>query len=155
MAGHQSYKRVWFICVTSKKLSECICIELALHFDSWHIFKWTYVLKAVFFPSVMYPLIVTGRQEHLLKRFLFAASICTIMAAKRLCPPNKITVLLVSLFFLKRKLAAHMLHKDRRTHRNTSAGRWFPGRRLIVGVCRLGCGTEQTSALCDSWRTTE
>lgn len=34
------------------------------------------------------------------------------------------------------------------------SGRGLPGRRLIVGVCRLGCGAEQTRALCDSWHAT-
>lgn len=48
----------------------------------------------------------------------------------------------------------HSLLTDRHTHKHVR-GRGFPGRRLIVGVCRLGRGTEQTSALCDSWRTTE
>lgn len=34
------------------------------------------------------------------------------------------------------------------------SGRGLPGRRLIVGVCRLGCRAEQTRALCDSWHAT-
>lgn len=47
------------------------------------------------------------------------------------------------------KHRTHTLHTDRHTHKHVR-GRGFPGRRLIVGVCRLGRGTEQTSALCDS-----